>query len=85
MAIRPPLLRSLIVVALGATLTLTHIVFAAAQPQEADWRDRPQQDVEVTSAITPSDERPAENCYTEVQAVRGLRGKTVLLRVRECD
>jgi hypothetical protein len=85
MLIRPPLVRGLIVVALGTALTLTHIAFAAAQPQSADWQNRSNQDVEVTSAIAVHDERPAENCYTDVQAVKGVRGKTVLLRVQECD
>jgi hypothetical protein len=85
MPIRPSLVRSLVVVALGAALALSHIAFAAAQPQSADWRDRYHQDVEVTSAIAIRDEQPAENCYADVQAVKGVRGKTVLLRVQECD
>jgi hypothetical protein len=85
MAIRPSLVRTLIVAALGAALALSHIAFAAAQPRSADWRDRSHQDVEVTSSISIRDERPAENCYTDVQAVKGVRGKTVLLRFQECD
>ncbi len=85
MAIRLPLLRSLIVAALGAALALSHIAFAAAQPQSADWQNRSNQDVEVTSATSVRDERPAENCYTDVHAVKGVRGKTVLLRNQECD
>ena len=85
MPLRPSLVRSLVVVGLGAALALSHIAFAAAQPQSADQRNRSNQDVEVTSAISVRDERPAENCYTDVQAVKGVRGKTVLLRFQECD
>ena len=85
MAIRPSLVRTLIVAALGAALALSHIAFAAAQSHSTDRRDSSYQDVEVTSAIAIRDERPAENCYTDVQAVKGVRGKTVLLRFQECD
>ena len=67
MAIRPSLVRTLIVAALGAALALSHIAFAAAQPHSTDRRDSSNQDVEVTSAISVRDERPADNCYTDVR------------------
>ena len=85
MLIRPSLVRSLVVAALGAALALSHFAFAAAQSHSTDRRGSSNQDVEVTSAISVRDERPAENCYTDVQAVKGVRGKTVLLRFQECD
>jgi hypothetical protein len=85
MPIRPPLIRSLVVVALSAALALSHIAFAAAQPQPADGRDHSYRDVEISSAIAVHSNRPAENCYTDVHAVKAVRGKTVLLRNQECD
>ena len=85
MFLSPSLIRSLVVVALSAALALSHIAFAAAQPQLADGRDHSYRDVEVTSAIAVHSTQPAENCYTDVHAVKGVRGKTVLLRIQECD
>jgi hypothetical protein len=79
------LLRGLTILALGSTLALTHIAFAAAQPQPTQVSTEEHEDeVDTTSSIRPAPE-PAENCYIDVQLVRGVRGKSVLLRVRECD
>jgi hypothetical protein len=41
-------------------------------------------DVETTSSIAS---RPAagENCYTEQQIVRSVRGRPMMLSSRECD
>ena len=79
------LLRGLTILALGSTLALTHIAFAAAQPQPSGVSTDEHEDaVDTTSSIRLAPEA-AENCYIDTQLVRGVRGKPVLLRVRECD
>jgi hypothetical protein len=99
MTLSAPLVRGLAVVALGATLALSHIAFAAAAPGPSSLQSSLQSslpsslpsaglqkasDVETTAAVGPRREM-AENCYVDTQVVKGLRGKPVVLRVEECD
>ncbi len=80
-----PLLRGLAVLAIGATLALGHIAFAAAAPAGTSAAPLAPavQDVDSTSSIV-SGELP-ENCYVDMQTMRSVRGKTVVTRVLECD
>ena len=95
MTLSAPLVRGLAVVALGATLALSHIAFAAAAPGPSSLQSslpsslpsaglQKASDVETTAAVGPRREM-AENCYVDTQVVKGLRGKPVVLRVEECD
>ena len=89
MTLSAPLLRGLAVLALGTTLALGHIAFAAAAalPKQATQSAATVQkasDVETTGS-TAGHHGFGENCYVETQPVRGIRGKTVMLRVEECD
>lgn len=92
MTLSAPLFRGLTVLALGATLALSHIAFAAAAPVPASLPSanlpsaslHKAADVETTAAVGPRREL-AENCYFDTQVVKGLRGKPVVLRVEECD
>ena len=76
-----PLLRAAAVIALGATLTLGHIAFAAAAPMPS--QPVAMQDVDSTASIAAGD--LPENCYVDTQAKKGVRGKTIVTRVLECD
>ncbi|HEV2602820.1 MAG TPA: hypothetical protein VGU24_04075 [Microvirga sp.] len=91
MTLSAPLVRGLAVVALGATLALSHIAFAAAAPGPSSLQSslpsaglQKASDVETTASVGPRREM-AENCYVDTQVVKGLRGKPVVLRVEECD
>jgi len=84
-----PLLRGLTILALGTTLALSHIAFAAASPQPAQVVSAAAEvmktvDVESTGSITARQEM-AENCYIDMQVVKSVRGKTILTRSHECD
>lgn len=86
-----PLFRGLAVFALGTALALGHIAFAAAVPLPASPAAPAVQhasDVDATASTTPRREFApglAENCYVDLQPVKGVRGKTVILQVQECD
>jgi hypothetical protein len=88
MTFSAPLFRGLAVLALGATLALSPIAFAAAAPvpasQPAGAMLQRASDVETTASTAPRRDL-AENCYIDTQLVKGLRGKPVVLRVEECD
>ena len=88
MTFSAPLIRGLAVLALGATLALSHVAFAAAAPMPASLPSastlQKASDVETTASTAPRREL-AENCYVDTQVVKGLRGKPVVLRVEECD
>jgi hypothetical protein len=81
------LFRGVTVLAIGALLAVSHITFAAAAPrsvQVASSTSEAATDVDTTSSISPSHVL-AENCYIDTQAVKGMRGKLIVLRVVECD
>jgi len=84
-----PLVRGLVVVTIGVTLAISHIAFAAAAPRPiqvastavaASGENGPS----GTSSISAASEL-AENCYVDTHAVKGVRGKTVVTTVHECD
>ena len=82
-------LRGLTVLAIGTTLTLSHIAFAAAAPnpmQVSSLASVMTQavDVDSTSSVASGEEH-AENCYIDTQMVKSVRGKTVIIRIHECD
>ncbi|MDQ4136374.1 MAG: hypothetical protein M3158_09340 [Pseudomonadota bacterium] len=82
-----PLVRGLSVLGIGAGLATGHILFAAAAPARAVPDVPPTAkaaDVETTSSVAS---RPAagENCDTEQQIVRSVRGRPMMLSSRECD
>jgi hypothetical protein len=82
------LLRGLTVLAIGTTLTLSHIAFAAAAPQPKQFASAASVtragDVNSTSSIASRDET-AENCYIDTQMMKSVRGKTMITRIHECD
>jgi hypothetical protein len=82
-------LRGLTVLAIGTTLTLSHIAFAAAAPQPMKIASvapvsQSTGDVDSTSSIS-SDLDLAENCYIDTQVVKSVRGKRIMTRIQECD
>ncbi len=86
-----PLVRGITVLGIGALLATGHVLFAAAAPAPAPTRamtDAPAvvkaRDVETTASVatrTPV----RENCYSEQQIVRSIRGKAMMLSTLECD
>jgi hypothetical protein len=83
-----PWLRGLAATAIGITLVLSHILFAAAMPlgtsEPANTYVEQARDVEETSS-TSVQPLHAENCYSEQQFVKSVRGKAMVLRYMECD
>ncbi|HEX2555771.1 MAG TPA: hypothetical protein VHL98_18885 [Microvirga sp.] len=84
-----PLMRGITVLGIGVVLATGHVLFAAAAPVPARTvADVPARvnarDVETTASVAP----PVivrENCYSEQQIVRSVRGKTMMLTSLECD
>lgn len=83
-----PWFRGLAATAIGITLILSHILFAAAMPMgtsdPANAYVEKATDVEETSS-TSVQPLHAENCYSEQQFVKSVRGKAMVLRYMECD
>lgn len=83
------LVRGITVLGLGAVLATGHILFAAATPAPAQPLTDTSlvaqaRDVETTASVairTPA----RENCYSEQQIVRSVRGRTMMLSTLECD
>ena len=80
-----PWFRGLAATAIGITLILSHILFAAAMPMgtsdPANAYVEKATDVEETSVQSLH----AENCYSEQQFVKSVRGKAMVPRYMECD
>jgi hypothetical protein len=83
-----PWIRGLAATAIGVALVFSHILFAAAMPGDARHTRNAYiektTDVEETSSISVQPPR-AENCYSEQQFVKSVRGKPMVLRYMECD
>jgi hypothetical protein len=75
--------RAAIVFLIGAALSAAHTTFATAGEGSATSQISTA-DVRSTSSIGRP-ESLADNCYVDVQVVRGFRGKRVVLRLEECD
>ena len=85
------LVRGFMVLGIGAVLATGHILFAAAAPAPAPAHAMTDastvvkvRDVETT-ASTPSAAPVRENCYSEQQIVRSVRGRTMMLSTLACD
>ncbi len=84
-----PLLRSLTVLAIGTALAMGHIAFAAAAPKNIQVASSASEgqsvaDVDTTASVAPGHVL-AENCYIDTRAMTSVRGKTIAIRVVECD
>ena len=83
------LVRGITILGIGAGLATGHILFAAAAPMPAQpaiemASIETVRDVETTASVatrTPV----RENCYSEQQIVRSIRGKAMMLSTLECD
>ena len=81
-----PFLRAVSVLALGAALVLSHINFAAANPERGSATNASQikANVAATGSITSRDGL-ADNCYFEFVSEDGATDRRSLRRVQECD
>ena len=81
-------LRGLAATAMGVALAVGHPPFAAAMPtdvrQARNAYVEKVTDVDETSSIS-SEQPHAENCYSEQQFVKSVRGKAMIMRYMECD
>jgi hypothetical protein len=82
-------LRGFAVLAIGTILAMSHIAFAAAAPKNIQVASSASEgqsvaDVDTTASVAPG-QVLAENCYIDTQAMKSVRGKTIAIRVVECD
>ncbi len=85
------LARGFMVLGIGAVLATGHILFAAAAPAPAPGHAMTDasaivkaRDVETTASVSSPAPVP-ENCYSEQQIVRSVRGRTMMLSTFACD
>jgi hypothetical protein len=75
--------RAISIVLIGGALAVVHVNFAAAAGTSTLKSVANRAAPAVSSA--PNLAASAENCYIDVQAVKGVRGKAVVVRSYECD
>jgi len=87
-AISAPVLRGLSVLAIGATIVLSHLSFATAKTQKAQIPAQVAVQSKVDISSTGSIEKHeslADNCYWELVSEEAPAGTLTVRRVQECD
>ena len=84
-----PFIRGFSVLGIGAALAFGHSMFATAAPAPARMiAEAPPvvraADVDGTASIAKRMPAP-QNCYSDQQIVKSVRGRWMLLRTLECD